>query len=1060
MKTEKIRKAKGSVLFTVVAVMTLLVVFMAGTMILVSSANHRSHINYSTAQTTVTARTVAESVLEATKKGNTDYDNYFFSVSKDNPITIPVSINGSDVANLGTMGHIDDVVVSYEGTMQFYGSEEDEKAGAKVGWNERDVIKVLANVNLGRTSSSSAIYLVVDPPSGDPSKSGNGAGFVTTGGAAFACQTSLYGGSYINIPSLESVNATNEGKGYDYDDPDHKYWSGNQTGETDQGTHLVVSIDNSGGVIEADSVINGSLKMTNFNGFIYPAKGKGVTIWGDMNFSSNSSTHFNTFINKKNYTGSYNFNELPYLYVDGAITGAGIDLQLKDTEDSALVSDLMDPAKSDPFLNIFCDTLNLKDTEGVFNVTGDIYCMGSGKTSYITANNGANLHDWTASVINKTISADGNAYVAGNLFSKGNVVFQLKQKKSIYIDGDVRIEGDLDLSKMAKNETGNEYTKLEIGGDLVVGGHIIDAIKENLIVHGQIYYDPDPDHPEYDLNGFESALRDGYMQEAEVDPKYKKVSNVEGKWIKWDLNTPKVESDVAEFTYDGSTQTITRRDTKTGKSVTYDSPVSGGTMYLATSVNGLYYKTESEGNSQYEFNGKRDLFQNMYSQITYYVECDKDGNVIGTEPITEPCWYYLNGDEHLSEAKVATMKYYKIEGGEKGAEVPAREAVQGGVLTTDDYKYDHIYPEYAEKRVLLGLKQLQNSVNGELLPTSETQVVKTMKDILETVVDPYANKGFPSTMTKFFNADGSIKYDQFENGNTHRIFKSIDQILAEDQCLCKTNIGGISSLTIPELEYDNSCTKTYDELKQDGIKGSVTITDSCVIQAPFSTGNYKDICPETLMDKGEPKGVGAIVVRPKNDMVIAIDGDVSIDNYSFIIDDTTGKKVYFYITPGSKLTLASSGSIRSVKYSALIHSKTPFQVVTDENLKNESVTAKTLKELGYSNPDVFIYGGHDSALELANFTTFVGNIISPELAVKFGSTNMDGAPNTIYYNGTNVDLVDKAGKWLMFGCCNAENADFPNKMKVIYTPDTGVTKKSYETKDRSHWLQVLYYDEY
>ncbi len=135
MKTEKIRKAKGSVLFTVVAVMTLLVVFMAGTMILVSSANHRSHINYSTAQTTVTARTVAESVLEATKKGNTDYDNYFFSVSKDNPITIPVSINGSDAANLGTMGHIDDVVVSYEGTMQFYGSEEDEKAGAKVGWN-------------------------------------------------------------------------------------------------------------------------------------------------------------------------------------------------------------------------------------------------------------------------------------------------------------------------------------------------------------------------------------------------------------------------------------------------------------------------------------------------------------------------------------------------------------------------------------------------------------------------------------------------------------------------------------------------------------------------------------------------------------------------------------------------------------------------------------------------------------------------------------------------------------------------------------------------------------
>ena len=65
MKNEKNRKLKGSVLLTVVFVMAILIVFMFGTLSLALSASNRSHVNYSSAQTSVTARAVAESAISA-----------------------------------------------------------------------------------------------------------------------------------------------------------------------------------------------------------------------------------------------------------------------------------------------------------------------------------------------------------------------------------------------------------------------------------------------------------------------------------------------------------------------------------------------------------------------------------------------------------------------------------------------------------------------------------------------------------------------------------------------------------------------------------------------------------------------------------------------------------------------------------------------------------------------------------------------------------------------------------------------------------------------------------
>ncbi|MCR5729597.1 MAG: hypothetical protein K6G20_04475, partial [Ruminococcus sp.] len=65
MKTEKKRTLKGSVLFTVVSVLALMIVFMTSALALASAANKRARKSYASSQTTYTARAAIDSILAA-----------------------------------------------------------------------------------------------------------------------------------------------------------------------------------------------------------------------------------------------------------------------------------------------------------------------------------------------------------------------------------------------------------------------------------------------------------------------------------------------------------------------------------------------------------------------------------------------------------------------------------------------------------------------------------------------------------------------------------------------------------------------------------------------------------------------------------------------------------------------------------------------------------------------------------------------------------------------------------------------------------------------------------
>ena len=57
MKTEKSNKLRGTVLFTVVCVMALLIIFLTGTLALATASSNRAHKSYSSSQANYTAKT-------------------------------------------------------------------------------------------------------------------------------------------------------------------------------------------------------------------------------------------------------------------------------------------------------------------------------------------------------------------------------------------------------------------------------------------------------------------------------------------------------------------------------------------------------------------------------------------------------------------------------------------------------------------------------------------------------------------------------------------------------------------------------------------------------------------------------------------------------------------------------------------------------------------------------------------------------------------------------------------------------------------------------------------
>ncbi len=1065
MNLKKNRKVHGSVLLTVVAVMSLLIIFLFGTLVLASSTNNRAHVNYSSAQTSITSRTIVESTLKA-MSSDTNFASVVNSMgSGSSALSIPVNINSS-VPAVGSMGHPEDVVIEYAGTKKCF-DETDYK------WVDRTVLKITSKVRLGGADSVTSAYIVKDP-SPKPPTSG-GAGFISTGEVNFTTGMNMMGGTYINMPPVDRAEAF-EDMQYAYDDDNpgteaYLYPSGNP-----------ISVAGGGGDakcnVEADYVIWGDFYTKMYQKLIFPTTKKGVTVWGDCVFASNTNFEFENHLRTEDSAGNeivpapeFDFAEIPYFYVDQQI-------RPETTGDTKVYIGTYRGSRVSQPLNIFARSVNINDASEV-KLGGDLYLMDAKASSLIASQNaGGVLYNWSASVISKTYG--GPRSKGGNIYSKGNLTL-----KNMHIDGGVYCEGDLTLRNdvVINGDIACKGT-LRIEGKTECNGDDIYVSSEPVISGAGLYINGVKFDPAEGM----SALKAGYSyQQNRVDTQF----------------DPDNFYQVSNVTYNYGVDVVDH----------------GG--WSETVVYDINYDPDHpyDGGRHDELRAQAEADPEAVRAMTYIVSVDHEGN-----PVKEPAWpggpmrytitnedysYFRLGSNEKVSSDAACVKHY-IRVNSDGSEAVPREELPftpenewsyfdaSGNLVPRAEAYElkslsnvsslpYVYPPYAERNVILGFE-------GD----TSSKIISTFKDLYDNVCNPYQQTVLPAAVR-----------DQLEDISLGTL--TVPTYTSTENISAGTGKVATAFNSDGTISYSNSSTL--------GPGQSAVITGSCILSGTFTSNN----------------GEHMIVVRPEEPIIVILDNFTMTAETQMIVDDTAGGSVYLYVpgngaiqgsatdvAEGKKASNATidgapcvsdlhyggtpataevsyQSSILTSSYRVLLnYAKTKagtegnddsfaFQISTadgvartgavpvDEqspavhyNASSNEIVPPLLEQMHLKlglkaplgRPNIDLRGGKGTKTTLNATAYHSVNIISSEMEVEFGANN--GGEFAIYYNGTNMKKVNNSNGPYIFGCVNAHGADAANEFKNLYVRDkSGTDDGSGEgSGSGGRGFKILYFDEY
>lgn len=495
MKKRKKRNLQGTVLFTTVSVMALLILFLVGTLTLASASNNRAHKSYSTSQASYTARATIEGFTQAMVR-EPGVAAAVYNLS-NTPGTVMYPAVVVDDSTIGRVGCYDTVtgewkpntisVESVEGNDFVYRDKDGRSLGdtsfdtASGSWIRLDKVKISAVVRVGREEETVVAYLAKrgDKSGTLTSSSPQVKGIQLVGAEALPAGENVTGGLGVALGEVEDDVANGIRNNMDIDTTlsffnSSMVWKTNTTQinikkpdlKDEKGNPVAPTLPYS------QTVINGNLTVRN-DKFI--------------NIDYDPPADYRD--------GQWSNKEVPYLYVDGALYA---DSQFN-------VNDLRNNGA--PF-NIFAGTLYAKDM--VLNLaSSNLYLMDSPpprdanatkptytvytdyntetKTAsqektivkgdnYFGLNSTSKLGKWSYAVANGTYTS---AYdVGGNIFCKGDLHIG-----NANVAGDVRVEGDCYI-------TGKDGI---IEGRLVVGGRIINEVTYDphftveSIVRGGVY---------------------------------------------------------------------------------------------------------------------------------------------------------------------------------------------------------------------------------------------------------------------------------------------------------------------------------------------------------------------------------------------------------------------------------------------------------------------------------------------------------------------------------------------------------------------------------------------
>jgi len=428
------QKLKGSVLFTVVAVMMVVLVFVMSALTIAGATNRRAYSDYAKAQAQYTAR----AALDATMASLRDYiEDPSTHELKNNALgkavaglsksSTPIELNVDflDDAN------VTDQKVAKDGkvTVSIRCIDDDY---VYIDKNTHQVVAVTATVEFAGEKNEETMILLKDPPS-SPGKGGSNAVMSL---ASFSSKTTpiVLGGSGASL--LEDMGGEGNSK--------FTLW------------------DNSGGQMNGSMIINSTLMWKNLDN-VNLNKGEGISIFGDY---MNTSDGNNLNINDKSgdLGGISSYKEMPYMFISGNMYLCGYrpsvswdgnvsypDESNKNADSNGVTAKIGNPVTGS--LNIYCKNLYYRGLNDNSQVYADIYIFGDNGTSYIGRQGGGStkLLNWA-----NTIISPSKVQCGGNILSNGNIIF----------DGDSYMEKDV----LAKKDVTFSKGKIEIGGTLSVGG--------------------------------------------------------------------------------------------------------------------------------------------------------------------------------------------------------------------------------------------------------------------------------------------------------------------------------------------------------------------------------------------------------------------------------------------------------------------------------------------------------------------------------------------------------------------------------------------------------------
>lgn len=433
-------KVKGTVLYTVVAVLMIMIILIMAALTISASASKRAYNSYTKAQTQYSARAAIESVKEAMKM-DTGLANSIKNLNSGGSVTLSATLPDT------SMGQITDIKAEYVDSQTVSYVETDDSGNIvynadgtqSIVTEEKDIVRIYATAQLGNESSTVTMYLMKDPAT-PPHTSPRSASFVAMGSSDISVATNAIGGFTVGIDTTAE-----------------QYANGIKHGST------FYQISNgSSSQLLGDLFCFGDLTFSvGYNmhlGQNDDGTTNGVAIWGDVHFT-NDSVQVTSELPLYDSLGNpiyYDAKDLPYFFVSGTFYADNRNYNFINMGGNTPV-------------NAFVGSFQ-QGGSGGFSYVGNMYAFDGSKTSVLGNGSGSTaLLEWASDI--NGLSKD---VISGNFYSMGNV----EVANGTNIQGDLMVEGDLIIN--------GSFT---VDGNLAVKGNIEMNSGGTGTVNGNIYYD-------------------------------------------------------------------------------------------------------------------------------------------------------------------------------------------------------------------------------------------------------------------------------------------------------------------------------------------------------------------------------------------------------------------------------------------------------------------------------------------------------------------------------------------------------------------------------------------